>query len=133
MRAFSAGGAFTLFALGIALRDLVTERLFARDSACLAFLIITTIAGISGVMIIFGRQTSTLAEKLRRPGVIGRVVMLAAMAALIYGITFYMVTQQTAGVFDLLDYGLAPLLTAAIGLAMLREVPGYHMLWSALL
>jgi drug/metabolite transporter (DMT)-like permease len=126
MRRFvlSNGTIFLLFAVGIALRDVISERFFPEDSACLAFLVCTVIAGISGLMTILGHHSTTLGQRLREPSVLRAVLALSVMATAIYAVTFYMLSIQTAGPFDLLDYGIAPLLTAAIGFVRLGEPLG---------
>lgn len=117
----STGAIFLLFAIGIALRDIISERMFPKDSACLAFLVCSMIACISGLMVIFGTQGTTLRVRLQDRGVLKTVLVLSVMATAIYAVTFYMLSLQTAGPFDLLDYGFAPLLTAAIGFVRLGE------------
>ena len=55
--------------------------------------------------------------------VTGRVLLLGPMTATVYGVTFSLIENERmgAGLFNLVDGGLTPILTAAIGILVWRE------------
>jgi drug/metabolite transporter (DMT)-like permease len=130
----SAGVAFGLFAVGLALRDVLSELLFHEDWLCNVLVICGTIAFASTCIIALHGSWRTLLRKLRAPGVVWRVIVLALSAVAIYGVTFYMINKlKMAAMFDLVDYGFAPILTAIIGLTLFGESFQRNMVVAALL
>lgn len=125
--------AFFGFAVLIAMRDVAAEVL--RESPeSMALLICAVIATLAGAATAVSGSASSLLGKLRRPPVRYRVVALSAMTAVIYWVTFEMIGRLGAGDFALIDYGLAPILTAGIGfLFFAGEQPGMRVAVAMLL
>lgn len=112
---------FLGFVLLLAGRDILSELFLKESGICLAFLncLVLTVAATFGVV---GRgRFGQFLAKLRRPAVRNRSLVLGALAAVIYGVTFYMVKSIGAGLFNLVDFGLAPLITSAIGIVFFQD------------
>ena len=113
--------AFFLFALLLGARDIGAELVFSREpaevAACFAFLICGTITVMSFLLILATRGLPALFQKLSDHHILLRVVILGTAAAIVYLVTFYMIIVKIgAGLFNLFDYGLGPILTGIIGI-----------------
>lgn len=113
----------TLFAVLIALRDVTKELgLSEEDSISFAFAVTGVIAVLALVVVLAkpgGIKPCTI--RLRNPRVAGAAAILGVSAALIYVVTFAMIDEMGAGLFNLIDYGAAPILTAGIGVVAFRN------------
>lgn len=117
-------GPFAAFAVLIALRDITYEIYLKEfvDPFSYAFMIVATIVVVAILGLAIQRNSMTaLVAKFQTPGLPSRSLALGALAALVYGVTFFMIHQIGAGVFDLIDYGLTPILTAALGFAFFQD------------
>lgn len=114
--------AFFLFALLLGARDVGAELLFKGEAAearsCFAFLICLVITTLSFLLIILGRGVSELLRKILDRRILPRVLLVSVSAAVVYLVTFEMIGRLGAGMFDLFDYGLAPILTGVLGIML---------------
>jgi drug/metabolite transporter (DMT)-like permease len=119
----TAAAVFVGFALLIALRDILSEVFLNENPICLAWLVCTTIFLLSLSIILLKGGSLRLLAALGQPGVAWRVLCLNLLACVVYAVTFYMIRpeQLGAGLFNLVDTGLIPCLTAALGLWLARE------------
>ena len=128
--------AFFLFALLLGARDVGAEFLFKEQAAearsCFAFLICLAVTSLSLFIIILRRGLPGLAGKMRSRRVLYRVLLVGVSAAVVYLVTFEMIGRLGAGLFDLFDYGLAPILTGALGVVLFRNVITTRLLFAAL-
>lgn len=128
--------AFFLFALLLGARDVGAELLFKGQAAearsCFTFLICLTITTISLFFVILRRGLPELLGKLRDRRILPRVLVLGVSAAVVYLVTFEMIGLLGAGLFDLFDYGLAPILTGVLGIMIFREVFTPRLLFAIL-
>lgn len=128
--------AFLMFALLLGARDVGAELIFKQRALevalCFAFLICLTITTISLVIILRQRGLVALVRKIAPRHIFLRVLVVGGSAAIVYAVTFYMIYGVGAGYFDLFDYGLAPLLTAAIGIAFFGNVITKRLLLATL-
>jgi drug/metabolite transporter (DMT)-like permease len=60
------------------------------------------------------------------------VILVGVSAAVVYLVTFEMIGRLGAGLFDLFDYGLAPILTGALGVMLFRNLLTPRLLFAAL-
>jgi drug/metabolite transporter (DMT)-like permease len=117
-----------MFALLLAARDIGAELLF-RNGASVAqkYNFALLVCGTIGTLGFFIRaldrhqSLSSFREKFRRSDAIWRSFTVGVAAAIVYVITFQMIGTIGSGVFDLFDYGLAPILTAVIGVVCYSE------------
>lgn len=118
--------AFFLFAVLLGARDVGAELLFKSQAAearsCFAFLICLTITACSLFFVMLRRGLPELFVKLRDRRILPRVLLLGVSAAVVYLVTFEMIGRLGAGLFDLFDYGLAPILTGALGIMIFRDI-----------
>ena len=129
MRPLSPNIAFAMFVILLAARDVGADLLLLDDTqesrTCLAFLICATISVLSfAILAVNGDGLGSLPSKLQRKGVRTRVIALGLWAAVVYLVTFNMIGRKGvgAGLFDLFDYGLAPILAAGLGVLMFNEI-----------
>jgi hypothetical protein len=122
--AYGATLAFMGFTAGIVARDTLSELVLKQDGLSLAWLVCTTIAVLASILVLITGQYRTLYTKLGRPGVAWRVGCMAALTSVIYSVTFVMLDGNLmgAGLFDMIDYGLTPILTAMMGIWYFRDV-----------
>lgn len=120
---------FVLFAVLIATRDILTELFLHEDAISLAFLVTATIAGISCVGIVCSGRLPSFLRKIRKPQAIKCSVILGVIMAIAFGVGFFLIKKIGAGLFNLVDYGLTPLLTAGIGVLFFKEKlrPGFFI------
>lgn len=128
--------AFFLFALLLGARDVGAELLFKNQAAearsCFAFLICLTITTLSLFLIILRRGLRELLSKLLNRRILLRVLLVSVSAAVVYLVTFEMIGRLGAGLFDMFDYGLAPILTGALGIMLFRNEFTPRLLFAAL-
>jgi drug/metabolite transporter (DMT)-like permease len=128
--------AFFLFALLLGARDVGAELLFKGDAAearsCFAFLICLVVTALSLFFIVLKRGLRGLARKLLDPRILPRVLLVGASAAVVYLVTFEMIGRIGAGLFDLFDYGLGPILTGVLGVLLFQNVLTRRFLLAAL-
>ena len=114
--------AFVVTAVG---RDVTYEAFLsdAVDGLSFALLVCVAVATSSLLWLIGTHQLTDLRVHLTRRSVQGRVVLLGPMTGLVYGVTFSLIERDSmgAGLFNLVDGGLTPLLTALIGIVAWRE------------
>ena len=134
---------FLWFAVLVALRDVVAEafKLAKTSPIGFAFVLCALVALLAWAGIFFevsrdrraagasapsperatptptAKTSSPLAKRLAQAGVLPRCLALGILGAVIYGATFYLVGHPGfgAGLFNMIDYGLGPLLTAFVG------------------
>ena len=125
-----------MFALLIGSRDVGAELMFRKQpdevAACFAFTICATITTIAFVLILIRGGLPAMLRKILNRQVLPRVVIVGISAAVVYLVTFAMIHRIGAGLFNLFDYGLAPLLTAALGIVFLGNTLTRRMLLAAL-
>jgi drug/metabolite transporter (DMT)-like permease len=109
--------AFFGFAVLIAGRDIFYETRFKEGPTTFAFWIAATITLASAAILVKKGSFRGLLAKVSQPGIRWRVGVVGALAAAIYWLTFAMIGKLGAGDFNLVDYGLSPLLTACVGFA----------------
>ena len=118
--------AFLLFALLIGARDVGAELIFSNHNKEIrpnfAFLICATITTLSFLIVVFQRGFRDLIHKFRDRQISYRIMLLGASAAVVYLVTFEFIGRYGAGLFDLFDYGLAPILTAALGILIFNNL-----------
>lgn len=114
---------FILFALLIACRDIFYDLIFHEKftPSQFAFSISITIVVCSFTILIVRKKLKSLSRKLLDPRVLYRSIILGVIAAIIYYVTFAMIINIGAGLFNLIDYGLAPILTALLGIIFFKE------------
>lgn len=115
--------AFVVAAVG---RDVVYEYFLESDVDGLVFalLVCASILGVSSLWLIAAGQVPGLWVRLKTGrGVVSRAMLLGPMTAVVYGVTFVLIADDRmgAGLFNLVDGGLVPILTAAIGILAWRE------------
>ena len=114
--------AFVVTAVG---RDVTYEAFLsdAIDGLSFALLVCVAVATSSLLWLIGTGQLTDLRAHLTRRSVQGRVLLLGPMTGLVYGVTFSLIARDSmgAGLFNLVDGGLTPLLTALIGIVAWRE------------
>lgn len=113
--------AFAGFAVLIAMRDISAELLLNEDPVSLAFLVSSVIVALSIIMVLVSLSLGDLLRKLKKPQTIWRAAVLGCMSGAIYGGLFYLIDHMGAGLFNLIDYGLIPIVTAAIGIFFFGE------------
>lgn len=128
--------AFALFALLLGARDVGAELLFKGQAAearsCFAFLICLTITALSlSIVAVQGGLPGLLGKVLDRR-ILPRAILVGVSAAVVYLVTFEMIGRLGAGLFDLFDYGLAPILTGALGVVLFRNLLTPRLLFAAL-
>lgn len=118
--------AFFLFAILLGARDVCAELLLKQEAAearlCFAFLICATITAMSLFLIILRKGLLKMLRKILNRRILPRVLLVGVSAAVVYLVTFEMIGRLGAGLFDLFDYGLAPILTGAIGIIIFRNL-----------
>lgn len=128
--------AFALFALLLGARDVGAELLFKGQAAevrsCLAFLICLTITVLSLFIVVVQGDAPGLLKKVLNRRILPRVILVGVSAAVVYLVTFEMIGRFGAGVFDLFDYGLAPILTAGLGIMLFSNLFTPRLLVAAL-
>ena len=128
--------AFLMFALLLGARDVGAELIFKQTvvevALCFTFLICLTITVISFIIIVAHAGLSELLKKIWNRRVFPRVIIVGISAAIVYAVTFYMIHGIGAGYFDLFDYGLAPILTAAIGILFFGNILTKRLLLAVL-
>lgn len=117
----SPAAAFAWFAILIAMRDISAELFLDEDPVSLAFLVSSTIVLLSLGMVFVRGSFFELVEKLKRPGAMWRASVLGIVSGGIYGGLFYLIGHMGAGLFNLIDYGLIPIATAATGIIFFKE------------
>lgn len=119
---------FLMFALLIGLRDVGSEWILrykpSEEAACLAFVICATITVLSLLLLLLERGLPELLRKLSSPRVMSRVAVVSISASVVYYVTFKMVGDNRigAGLFNLFDYGLSPILTGVLGIVIFRNI-----------
>jgi drug/metabolite transporter (DMT)-like permease len=111
------------FAALIALRDVAKQLvLHAEDSISFAAVLTGTIAVVSLLLMLLTRGSASRSRQhLRRGRVMASILALGLAAALVYGVTFTMIDNIGAGLFNMIDYGAAPILTAVLGIAFFHN------------
>jgi len=71
----------------------------------------------SALFVTFQGRWKHLIERLKAPGVAWRATSMGALCAVVYGVTFTLIGEVGAGLFDLIDWGLAPFATAGLAIA----------------
>jgi len=125
---WTAGGLFLGFAILISSRDLIADSLFHEhlgmnsvDIADFVWVLCLVVASISGVQLLITGRMISFSKKLARRDIGLRAGLLGILAIVIYAVTFYMIKKMGAGLFNVVDYGLAPLITAALGILIRKE------------
>lgn len=126
MKAISPELAFVSFAILLGGRDVGSDLLLLdttpESRTCLAFLICATISLLSfTLLIVSDGGVTALVQKVRNRNTSMRILFLGVGAAVVYLVTFEMIGRVGAGLFDLFDYGLAPILTVIIGIVAFGE------------
>lgn len=128
--------AFALFALLLGARDVGAELLFKGQAAearsCFAFLICLTITVLSLLIVVAQRDLHGLLGRARDRRILPRLILVGVSAAVVYLVTFEMIGRLGAGVFDLFDYGLAPILTGSLGVILFHNLMTPRLLFAAL-
>lgn len=124
---------FVGFALFLALRDILVEAWLQEEPIVLAFLVCLSITTIAALILYRQRGYSAFMDKLFQKGVKRRVFLLGLCAALAYASAFYMVTKVGAGLFNMIDYGLAPVATALLGFLFFKNKIGRDFIFSFLI
>lgn len=117
---FSPELLFFMFALLIGIRDIGAEVIFSEHPrearTCFAFLVCATITILSLILIIADKGLPELLRKISASRILAYVILVGTSAAVVYLVTFEMIGLIGAGLFDLFDYGLAPILTGMLGI-----------------
>ncbi|MEO0660301.1 MAG: hypothetical protein AAFZ87_02080 [Planctomycetota bacterium] len=145
-RHISATSVMAVFVLALAGRDILFD-LWLRKSvgfiqpngstshAGLAFATLTCalVSVAAAAVVTTQRGWATLAQRLRSRAVLTRSATMGALAGVIYGVTFTVIESLGAGLFNLIDWGFAPVLTAAIGIVLWKDRFRSGVLFAALL
>lgn len=107
--------AFGGFAILIAARDIYAESPLRENGATFAFWIAVVICLLAGTIHLRSGLTQGSLAKLQSRTVVLKAITLSALTSVIYLVTFLVIERIGAGDFNLIDYGLSSLLTAAIG------------------
>jgi drug/metabolite transporter (DMT)-like permease len=104
-------------------RDVTYDLLLSATISGVAFAFSTTssIAAAAAFTVSARRQVVSITSLLKDRHVCRCAIALGLLSAVIYAVTFVMIHLVGAGLFNLVDYGLTPLLTATIGAAFFRE------------
>lgn len=116
--------AFPLFAAFLSLRDILADYILAENATSLAWLVCTCIALYALLHLLATRKITGLARKVFGSArFFGFAALLSVFAAAIYWITFALIQHHKmgAGLFNVVDYGLSPILTAMLGYAIWKE------------
>lgn len=111
-----AAVALASFSVLIALRDVSFELFLKEEPVAFAFVVCATIALLSAIIVSCKKDGwKSLANKVRKKEVLGRVALLGLLSAGIYGAGFYLVSIMGAGTFHTINYGLLPVVVAVVG------------------
>lgn len=128
--------AFALFALLLGARDVGAELLFkgqtVESRSCFAFLICLIITVLSLFIVVAQRGLPRVLKKVLDRRLLPRLILVGISTAVVYVVTFEMIGKLGAGVFDLFDYGLAPILTGALGIVVFHNLMTSRLLFAAL-
>lgn len=113
-----------LFVFSLAVRDIVQdiwlgERFQSRSDSALAVCLSLSLGSL-GTIAARGGMTE-LAQVFESSALLWRAIVLGILAAVIYGVTYELVVRIGSGLFDLLDWGLSPPLTAVLAILVLGE------------
>ncbi len=111
-------------------RDIAYELFLMRKptGVVFAFWICAATSLLTFVWMLANHQLADLTERLSRRRVVVPALLLALMCAIIYVTTFAVIEQIGAGLFNLVDWGLAPVLTALLGMYYYKErVPRWRI------
>lgn len=105
------------FALLIAMRDVAIDLMLNENSIALAFATCATIVVLSLINLAVLGSFRSLAHKLcTSPRLMFATVGFGVLSGVMYAVAFHFVQSMGAGLFNIIDYGLTPLLTAAVGI-----------------
>lgn len=112
----------------LAFRDVAIERYLSKDSGELSslsvsFYMCALLFGTSLLLLLVKGQFGELAAKIHRSKAYGWCLLSGVLTTVIYGTTVHMVRQENLGatIFNFLDFGLAPLCIAGIGILLDKE------------
>ena len=114
---------FLFFAILIASRDIFFELHFQEyvSPIFFSFLITSMIVVVSFVILLLKGKFLGLIQKVKKVEIWTRAIFLGMMASLIYFVTFFVIKKTGAGLFNLIDYGFAPILTVFLGFIFFKE------------
>ena len=114
---------FVGFALLLVARDVAFDLLISTrvSSAFFALSIAFTISISAAMTLVYHNHFVTSIAIALNKTHRWRVLTLGLASALIYLITFWMITNIGAGLFNLVDYGLTPVITAIGGIVFFHE------------
>ena len=106
------------FVILVAGRDVAYELFLNKTppGVSFAFWICTTAAVLSGLWVVLYGESRSLVRRLTERRVLWTCIALGIMCAVIYVTTFAVIEKVGAGLFNMIDWGLAPVLTAIIGI-----------------
>lgn len=87
---------------------------------------------LSLIIVVAQRGLLRLLQKVCDRRVLPRLILVGISSAVVYVVTFEMIGRLGAGVFDLFDYGLAPILTGALGVMVFNNLMTSRLLFAAL-
>lgn len=93
------------------------------DGLNFALLVCLSVVSVSALWLIGTHQFADLLFRLRPGPVLARALFLGPMTAMVYSVTFSLIAPDKlgAGLFNLVDGGLTPILTTSIGVFVWRE------------
>lgn len=122
------------FALGIAGRDILWELLlspsYGEDFTSFAFLLCATIAGLAIVNLIVRGELVAFLRKLGNVRMLEKAAVFGILTGAMYGTGVFLTSHDRmgAGLFNVIDYGITPIATALVGLAVFKgSLP--HRFW----
>lgn len=116
MKNFRVPLCFGGFAALIAMRDIAIDLWLKENSLTLALAICATILLLSIVnLAMFGSIQSLVRKLVASPQLLIATIGFGVFSGVMYAVVFFFVQTMGAGLFNIIDYGLAPLLTAALG------------------
>ncbi|MBP9674109.1 MAG: hypothetical protein KBD63_03365 [Bacteriovoracaceae bacterium] len=125
--------AFFGFAVFLSLRDVLSELFLKEAPIPMAFLICAVITLFSFGQLLITKKISSLQKNLKKKQVQKRAWALGILCAFIYALTFFMLKKIGAGLFNMINHGLTPLLTALIGITVFKNSFRLNFLLSLIL
>lgn len=113
-------GAFVAFLVA---RDVLYEVLLQEDPLVVSFVISVSVAAISAIVLVAQRRMGTFVKALVSPPILRRSLSLGLLASVIYVVTFGVIERVGAGLFNMIDWGLAPFFSLIFGWLYFRETP----------
>lgn len=122
---------FPLYASLFAFRDISLELIVNEDPIVFSLLLAATISILGFGHLLRKGETTAFLRRVSQSKTLTQAIALGAINGLVYAVGFSALKVIGAGVFNLIEFGLTPVLLAAIGVVVFKETPRWT-LWGAL-